>query len=132
MAAHVLLVEDSVLVTDALRILLEAVGHRVSVAADVEGAVVQCRTDQPDLMLLDLSLGQRDGLEVLAELRGEGHAPPMVAAMTGHDEPETRARCLAAGCRTVLVKPVPARELVRLVGEWTSEAPTSAREGPGE
>ena len=49
--------------------------------------------------------------------RAEGTAPRTTFAMTGHDDPRTRRRCLDAGCRDVLVKPVPARELLRLVDE---------------
>jgi DNA-binding response OmpR family regulator len=112
---HVLLVEDSALVTDALRVLFEGTGHRVSVAADVSAAVAACRAGPVDVMLLDLSLGSEDGLDVMVELRGGPDEPRVTFAMTGHDDSRTRARCLAAGCREVLVKPVPARELVRVV-----------------
>lgn len=121
MSAHVLLVEDSVLVTDALRTLLEAMGHRVSVAGDSATALATCAAESPDILLLDLSLGRDDGLATLAELQRRGRAPRVVAAMTGHDDPATRARCLAAGCRDVLVKPVPPRELLRRLDAWAAE-----------
>ena len=104
MAAHVLLVEDSVLVTDALRILLESTGNRVSVASSVALAVEACRAERPDLMLLDLTLGDDDGLDALAEVRRIGREPAVTVAMTGHDEDAVRDRCLAAGCRAVLVE----------------------------
>jgi CheY-like chemotaxis protein len=42
----------------------------------------------------------------------------VVVALTGRDDPETRQRCLAAGCREVWVKPVPARELVSKSAAW--------------
>jgi CheY-like chemotaxis protein len=42
-------------------------------------------------------------------------------ALTGRDEAEIVARCLAAGCREVLLKPVPVRELVRKVKGWLGE-----------
>jgi DNA-binding response OmpR family regulator len=38
--------------------------------------------------------------------------------MTGHDDGETRVRCLAAGCAQVLLKPVPARELLSRADGW--------------
>lgn len=113
---HLLLVEDSTLVTDALRMLFEAAGHHVRVAANVAEAVAACRAERPDVMLLDLTLPDGDGLDVLTTL---GTATPRItAAMTGHDDPAARGRCLAAGCADVLVKPVPARELLRKIESW--------------
>lgn len=113
--------EDSALVTDALRLLFEETGHRVSIAASVSEGVVACTAaDRPDLVLLDLTLPDGDGLELLARLRDQGAPPPRTVAMTGHDDPPTRARCLAAGCTEVLVKPVPARELLSLVRAWVA------------
>ncbi len=118
---HVLLVEDSALVTDALRVLFESTGHRVSVAATVDAATAACRAGPVDVMLLDHSLGAEDGLAVLPAVRAEGSEPRTTFAMTGHDDPRTRRRCLEAGCRDVLVKPVPARELLRLVDAAAGE-----------
>ena len=120
MGSHVLLVEDSVLVTDALRTLLDAMGHRVTVAHDVAGAIAACDTEVPDVMLLDLSLPDGSGLDVLAEVRRRGRTPAVVTAMTGHDDPATRQRCLDAGCGMVLVKPVASRELLRLLDLWAA------------
>jgi DNA-binding response OmpR family regulator len=107
-------VDDSELVTSALRLLFEETGFRVSVAASVEDAVAACLADRPAVMLLDLTLGAQDGLAVLAAL-GAGAAPPATFALTGHDDRATAARCVAAGCREVLVKPVPTRELLAKV-----------------
>jgi CheY-like chemotaxis protein len=119
---HLLLVEDSALVTDALRALFEGVGHRVRVASSVAAAITSCQTERPDVMLLDLSLPDGDGLRVLASLRGSLAEPRITAAMTGHDDPEVRERCLAAGCADVLVKPMPTRELLRKIDGWLAAA----------
>jgi DNA-binding response OmpR family regulator len=118
-APLVLLVEDSELVTDALTVLLEATGHRVRVAASVRGAVAAARAERPDVMLLDLTLPDGDGLDVLAAL-GDGSAPRTIAALTGHDDDATRARCLAAGCHDVLSKPVPTGVLLARMRAWTA------------
>jgi CheY-like chemotaxis protein len=84
----------------------------------VDAGVERCTTDPPDLILLDLTLADEDGLELLTRLGAAGRTAPRTVAMTGHDDPTTRARCLAAGCLDVLLKPVPARELLRRVDEW--------------
>jgi CheY-like chemotaxis protein len=44
--------------------------------------------------------------------------PRIAVALTGRDEPEVIERCIAAGCRATLLKPVPARELVARAREW--------------
>jgi CheY-like chemotaxis protein len=119
---RVLVVEDSTLVTDALTILLESAGHEVRVAATVAEALALGRREPVDVLLLDLTLPDGHGLDVLHGLRGSGAAPAVAAALTGHDDPALTARCEAAGCRAVLLKPVPTRELLRLVADWGREA----------
>jgi CheY-like chemotaxis protein len=44
--------------------------------------------------------------------------PATTVALTGHDDPVLTARCRAAGCRDVLLKPVPARELLARTADW--------------
>ena len=116
----VLIVDDSPHVTGPLRILFEETGRRVSLASSVAEAVESCEAERPDLMLLDVSLPDGDGLEVLAQLAGTESAPTVTVALTGHDDEETVLRCRAAGCREVLLKPVPVRELLRRANEWLS------------
>ena len=115
---HVLIVEDSDLVSGALRLLFEQTGHRVSVAATVASAVAAVLQDVPDLMLLDLTLPDGEGTLVLERLQEAGRMPRVVVGLTGHDEPELVARCTALGCADVLLKPVPTRELLRRTEEW--------------
>lgn len=132
MKPHVLIVEDNELVTDALRILFEETGRRVTLAHSVAEAVSIGLADPPDLLLLDLSLPDGDGLEVSRRLLARGVHPKATVALTGHDDPESRARCTAAGCTAVLVKPVPAAELLRGADVWlaaTAELGATARPG---
>jgi two-component system KDP operon response regulator KdpE len=117
-APHVLLVEDNELVTSALRILIESVGARVSIAASVAEALAFATADPPRLVLLDLTLPDGDGLSVIEPLRAAG--TKTFVALTGHDDPETRQRCLDAGCVDVVVKPPRARDLVEKTTHWLS------------
>ena len=118
MDVHVLLVEDSARVVDALRLLLEETGHRVSAAFNVRQAVDVASAEHPDIILLDLSLGREDGLDVLGELSRTDNLPPVAVALTGHDNPETRERCIEAGCLDVLTKPISALQLPSLIRGW--------------
>ena len=115
---HVLVAEDKQLVCDAMRVLFEETGHRVSAAGHIAEIVDIASSDPVDLLLLDLGLADGDGLEVLSALRERDALPRVSVALTGRDDAETIARCTAAGCRAVLLKPVPARDLLRMAGEW--------------
>lgn len=115
---HVLVAEDNQLVCGAMRVLFEETGHRVSVAGHVAEIMDIAESDPVDLLLLDLGLADGDGFEVLAGLRARNAMPRVSVALTGRSEPEVTARCLAAGCTAVLLKPVPARDLLRMTREW--------------
>lgn len=118
-----LVVEDSTLITSALRILFEESGYDVTVAATVREAVDAATAHDVDVMLLDLTLPDGDGLSVLSAARERGAEPRVTAALTGRDDPSVVARCEQAGCRAVLVKPVSTGELLARVAGWV--APTA-------
>jgi DNA-binding response OmpR family regulator len=117
---HVLIAEDNAMASDAMRVLFEATGHRVSVAGDVQDIVAIAGADPVDLMLLDAGLTGGDCFDVLAGIRAHASPPRVIAALTGSDDPELVKRCRDEGCVAVLLKPVPARELLRMAREWLS------------
>ena len=119
---HVLVAEDNTLVADAMRLLFEETGHRVTTAGTIVDVVRAAASDPVDLLLLDLGLADGDGLDVLDQLRGREAMPRVSVALTGRDEPDVIARCRAAGCRDVLLKPVPVGELLRRSREWLNGA----------
>ena len=114
-SAHVLIVEDNQLVIDALRILFEAAGRRVTGARSIAEAFVVADADPPVLALLDLRLPDGDGLVLVDHLRARS---AVVIAMTGDDDPVKRQKCLDAGCVDVLIKPVPVKELMAVTERW--------------
>ena len=124
---HVLVAEDNTLVADAMRLLFTETGHRVTTAGSIVEAVRVASTDPVDLLLLDLGLEDGDGLEVLDRLRARDAMPKVAVALTGRDEPEVIERCRAAGCRDVLLKPVPVSDLLRKSREWLNGAGAGLR-----
>jgi CheY-like chemotaxis protein len=120
-AQHVLVVEDNVDVGDAFRVLFESTGRRVSVVGTVADALATARAERVDLMLLDLTLPDGSGFDILANLNDTEARPRVTVALTGRDEPAVIRRCYSLGCAAVLVKPVPARELLRKAQEWLAE-----------
>lgn len=116
---HILIVEDNEHVTNALQILLETVPWRVSVAASVGAALGVLRNDPPSVALLDLTLPDGDGLTLVEPLRASGAR--RIVVLTGHDDRETRQRCLDSGCADVLIKPVSVRDLIERSRTWLVE-----------
>lgn len=112
---RILIVEDSGLAASALRLLFEESGYEVALAPSVRDAVELGLTWVPDVMLLDLTLADGDGLAALQRLRDANRAPRATIAITGHDDDEVRQRCLDAGCADVLIKPVPIARLLARV-----------------
>jgi CheY-like chemotaxis protein len=110
--------EDNALVADAMRLLFEETGHRVTTTGSIADTVAAAAVDEVDLLLLDLGLSDGDGLTVLTELASRDALPRVTVALTGRDEEEVSTRCLAAGCRAVMLKPVPVGELLRKSREW--------------
>jgi DNA-binding response OmpR family regulator len=114
-STRILIVEDSQLVTEAFTILFTEAGYEVDTAATVAEAIERGRSDVVDVMILDISLPDGSGLEVLDALRDSGNLPRATLAMTGHNDAESHRKCIEAGCAEVLLKPVPIAELLRLI-----------------
>jgi DNA-binding response OmpR family regulator len=123
MQPHVLVAEDNELVATAMRVLFEETGHRVSATPTIVATVRVAATDPVDLLLLDLGLADGDGLDVLVQLKERDAMPRVSVALTGRDEPEVVARCRALGCTDVLLKPVPARDLLAKARAWLAPSP---------
>lgn len=115
MTARILIVEDSPLIVDAFRVLFTDAGYDVDAAATIAEAVRLGESAPADVMLLDLSLPDGDGLEIMHRLRARGSLPKVTLAMTGHSDAKSRRNCLDAGCADVLLKPVPIAELLRQI-----------------
>ena len=101
---RVLVVEDEQKVANALREGLEGEGYDVAVEHTGEGAFFRLNTESFDVILLDLMLPERDGLQVLTTLRGRGVTTP-VLVLTARDALEDRVRGLDSGADDYLVKP---------------------------
>ena len=98
-----------------MRILFEHNGFRVSSATNIAEAVQIGVHDRPEVVLLDVSLHDEDGLEIIARWKECGVSLPRIFALTGHADEATWDRCAAAGCEAVLLKPVPSSDLVAQV-----------------
>ena len=107
----VLVVEDEQKVADALREGLEGERYDVAVERTGESAFFRATTETFDLILLDLGLPGRDGLEILRALRQRGVEVP-VLVLTARDSLDDRVTGLDSGADDYLVKPFAFAELV--------------------
>ena len=108
---RVLVVEDERKVANALREGLEGERHQVVLEGTGEGAFFRMNTESFDLILLDLTLPGRDGLQVLTSARQRGLKTP-VLVLTARDTLEERVAGLDAGADDYLVKPFAFAELL--------------------
>jgi CheY-like chemotaxis protein len=109
----ILLVEDNELNRDMLSRRLIRHGYDVLVAYDGASGVELTGTEQPDLVLMDMSLPVLDGWEATQRLKAnpETRSIPVIA-LTAHAMTADRERALAAGCDDYDTKPI---ELPRLL-----------------
>jgi DNA-binding response OmpR family regulator len=115
----ILIVEDDPLLRHAFMLLLEDAGYGVTEAGTAAEAVLAAFREPPQLVILDLGLPDRSGLEVARELTGAAatrHVP--VVALTGRVGPDEERACIEAGCSDYLAKPVEPRELLRRVPQF--------------
>ena len=107
----VLVVEDEQKVANALREGLEGERYEVAVERSGEGAFFRTNTEQFDVILLDLGLPGRDGLEILKALRDRGIKTP-VLVLTARDTLQDRVKGLDSGADDYLIKPFAFAELL--------------------
>ncbi len=107
---RLLLVEDDVMIGDSVRQGLRQDGFTVDWARDGRAAELALANEVYELLLLDLGLPKKEGLDVLATLRRKGNAIPVVI-LTARDAVADRVRGLDAGADDYLVKPFDLDEL---------------------
>jgi len=108
---RLLLVEDDTMIGEAVLDLLRAEDYAVDWVRDGEMAITAAKSLQYDLILLDLGLPRRDGLEVLRELRARTDRVPVLIA-TARDSVQQRVQGLDAGADDYILKPYDMNELL--------------------
>jgi DNA-binding response OmpR family regulator len=107
----ILVVEDSPNLVALLQRILGEQGYAVRVARDGEAGLASALQDEPDLLLLDVGLPHRSGIDVVRELRRSGVSAPALM-LTGRTEVADRVLALEAGADDYLGKPFAREELI--------------------
>lgn len=120
MKHRILVVEDNPLNRELLCDWLEAEGHEVLSVEDLQAAFRMLdELPQPDVVLLDVQLGDEDGLSLAAWMRQQPKLSPIpVIAVTAHAMVSEQKRFLEAGCNACISKPVDFKLLGEQLERW--------------
>ena len=113
---RVVLVDDQTLVRQGIRSLLELAGD-VSIVAeanDGEEAIAVIKRERPDVVLLDLRMPKKGGVDVLRELHAAGGLPPTIV-LTTFDDDEALLEAVRAGAKGYLLKDVSLERLTEAI-----------------
>ena len=110
----VLIIDDSVFQRRVVSAPLRKEGFIIYEAVNGNDGLEKVSKLKPDLILLDILMPEKDGLEVLKELHDAGNTIPVVM-LTSDVQDSTKEECLSLGARVFLNKPVKAEELISVI-----------------
>ncbi|KQP97569.1 MULTISPECIES: MtrAB system response regulator MtrA [unclassified Rathayibacter] len=110
MSARILVVDDDAALAEMIGIVLRAEEYDVFFCADGSGALDAFRRSRPDLVLLDLMLPGKDGIEVCRDVRAESGVP--IIMLTAKSDTSDVVQGLESGADDYMVKPFDPKELV--------------------
>jgi two-component system, NtrC family, response regulator len=110
--ARIILMDDEQSLRDVVSFILEEAGHEVLCAEDGQAGLELFASKGADLVITDLRMPRRDGMEVLTQLKGEAERPPVpVIMLTAYGVVEQAVAAMKLGAFTYLVKPFNRDEL---------------------
>jgi CheY-like chemotaxis protein len=118
---RILVVDDNLANQEIMATVLRCAGYDVTVAADGEAGCEAVQDGGYDLVLMDLEMPVMGGLEAARRIRqldGQIGRIPIVA-MTARSLDGEVERCQSAGMDDLLIRPVSARQILRVVVHWT-------------
>ncbi|MBL0124060.1 MAG: two-component system response regulator KdpE [Betaproteobacteria bacterium] len=126
-ARHVVLVEDEPQIRRFVRVALEEEGCQVFEAETVERGLIEAGTRKPDLVIVDLGLPDRDGLELIRDLRGWSNVPVIVLSARSGEADKIAA--LDLGADDYLTKPFGVGEMLARVRAALRRSARNAESG---
>jgi CheY-like chemotaxis protein len=125
MNRRILVIEDNDLSRELLCDWLESEGYQVTSAVSLQQAFDAIKKLPPDAILLDVQLGDQDGLSIATWIR---HHPPLahirIIAVTAHAMVTEQKRIFESGCNAYVPKPIDFKVLTQQLQQWLS-APTT-------
>ena len=119
----ILLIEDNEMNRDMLTRRLQRYGFSICCAHDGEDGVAMASSESPDLILMDVALGEMDGWEATQLIKANPATSEIpIIALTAHALASDRARSVEVGCSDFDTKPV---DLQRLLGKMRALLPAA-------
>ena len=110
----VLIVEDNLVLAEAVAEVLHSIGYRTVIAHDGETALSEVARSVPEVVIIDLELPAIDGLEVARRLRdGYGKRIRLIANTAWPDDADTHTKTADAGFDDVLIKPISIYQILK-------------------
>jgi two-component system, cell cycle response regulator DivK len=121
--ARILIVDDNPTNMTFEVFLLQSVGHTTLTATDAEAGLAIARSEQPDLILMDIQLPGMDGFEATLQLKRDAATSRIpVIALTALAMKGDEARIRAAGCDGYIAKPMRYREFLATIAAQLERA----------
>ena len=120
MPLKVLTIDDDPAMTELIGLLLRSYGLDVVSANDGEIGLELARKEQPDLIMLDLTMPGVDGWQVCKKIRSFSKVPVII--LSALDDPAIISSALDAGADDYMVKPVPSSVLIAHINNLTRRA----------
>ena len=116
---RILIVEDNMDTYELVRFILEKNGFETFLAMNGRDGVNAANKQQPDLIIMDLSMPEMDGWTAMRLIKGNATTSsiPMIA-LTAHALPSDRKRAFDAGCDEYITKPMDLLDLLDTVQNW--------------
>jgi len=122
--AKILVVEDNQDNREMVVKVLKFNGYQVVEAVDGEEAIEKAKTEDPDLILLDIFLPKMDGYEATRRLKGDTSLRNIpIIALTAHAMKGSMEEALAVGCDGYISKPIDVRELPKQIQHFLKPRP---------
>ena len=118
----ILIVEDDITYSMILKAWLAKKGFQVQSASSIARAQKVVESDNIDLILSDLRLPDRDGIDLLKWMREHGHMTPLII-MTGYADIQSAVQAIKLGAQDYVAKPVNPDELLKKMEEALKTAP---------
>jgi len=121
--ARILLVEDNEMNRDMLSRRLARQGHTVLIAIDGADGIAKAQAEQPDIVLMDMSLPVIDGWEATRLLRADAATAHLrIIALTAHAMAGDREKAMDAGCDDYDTKPLDLPRLLQKIAALLARA----------
>jgi len=117
---HILLAEDNIINQRVAQTIFKNLGYEISIAQNGQDCVEKVKENKYDIILMDIMMPEKDGLEATAEIRSAGYQVPIVA-MTANAREEDKTKAFDSGMNHYLAKPVRIEEIKEVLIRYFSE-----------